>query len=133
MNNFGDDILRTGKDDKTSSYFIGSIVYIKEGIYQHSSVPSLLVIDGQQRLTTVSLIIEALSRHIGDTEPLKGFSAKKLRNNYLLNSNEEGEDHYKLILTQTDKKSLLALFNQKPWPIDSSFKINRILNFLRKR
>ena len=127
------DILRTGKDEKKSPHFIGSIVYIKEGIYQHSSVPSLLVIDGQQRLTTVSLIIEALARSIGSMEPSKGFSSKKLRNYYLLNPDEEGEDYYKLILTQTDKKSLLALINQKSWPPDYSNRIKENFEFFEKK
>src|SRR5688572_6583826 len=39
----------------------------------------LLVIDGQQRLTTVALLLEALARAIGDEEPIAGFSAAKLR------------------------------------------------------
>ena len=127
------DILQTGKDEKIPSHFIGSVVYIKESIYHHSSVPDLLVIDGQQRLTTVSLIIEALARYLGDTEPLKGFSSKKLRNYYLLNKDEEGEDHYKLILTQTDKKSLLALVNQKPWPKEYSIRIKENFEFFEKK
>jgi uncharacterized protein with ParB-like and HNH nuclease domain len=38
------------------------------------------VIDGQQRLTSITLLIEALARILGDSEPLEGFSAVKLRN-----------------------------------------------------
>ena len=111
-----DDILRTGNDQTTSAHFVGSIVYIEKGPYQVSSQSPLLVIDGQQRLTTVCLIIEALARQLGDTEPVDGFSAKKLRNYYLLNPLEDGERRYKLLLTQTDKETLLALVEQKPWP-----------------
>ena len=43
------------------------------------------MIDGQQRLTTVTLLLEALARSLGDSEPVEGFSAEKLRNYYLLN------------------------------------------------
>ena len=132
-NQLWNDILRTGKDEKKSPHFIGSIVYIEKGTYQHSSVPSLLVIDGQQRLTTVSLIIEALARSIGSMEPSKGFSSKKLRDYYLLNPGEEGEDYYKLILTQTDKKSLLALIDQKSWPPDHSIRIKENFEFFEKK
>ena len=65
-----DDIIRTGGNDEISAHFIGSIVYIEQGLYQVSSGSPLLVIDGQQRLTTASLIIEALARYLGDDEPI---------------------------------------------------------------
>lgn len=72
-----EDILRTGSDDKITAHFVGSIVYVEKGLYSVSSQSPLLVIDGQQRLTTVSLIIEALARALGESEPIEGFSAKK--------------------------------------------------------
>jgi uncharacterized protein with ParB-like and HNH nuclease domain len=50
------DILRAGLDDSISGHFMGSVVYVEKGIYQVSSLPKLLVIDGQQRLTTLYLI-----------------------------------------------------------------------------
>src|SRR5215469_5876100 len=61
-----DDILRTGRNDAIAAHFMGSIVYVEKGLYQVSSQSPLLVIDGQQRLTTVMLIIEALARVLGD-------------------------------------------------------------------
>lgn len=124
-----DDILRAGRSEEISAHFIGSIVYIEKGLYQVSSQSPLLVIDGQQRLTTATLIIEALSRHLGDAEPMEGFSAKKLRNYYLLNPLEEGERGFKLLLTQTDKQSLLALLKQKPWPAEHSLRLKENFEF----
>jgi uncharacterized protein with ParB-like and HNH nuclease domain len=118
-----DDILRTGLNDKVSAHFVGSIVYVEKGLYQVSSQSPLLVIDGQQRLTTVMLLIEVLARALGDDEPLDGFSAKKLRNYYLLNPLEEGERGYKLLLSQTDKASLKALLDQQPKPTEHSLRI----------
>lgn len=50
-----DDILRVGQDDEVDAHFVGSVVYIEKGLYQVSAQSPLLVIDGQQRLTTVSL------------------------------------------------------------------------------
>ncbi len=100
-----DDILRTGRDDAISAHFVGSVVYIEKSLYQVTSQSPLLVIDGQQRLTTISLAIEALARKLGDTEPVDGFSSKKLRSYYLLNPLEDGERGFKLVLTQTDKLS----------------------------
>ena len=128
-----DDILRAGGDDEISAHFVGSIVYIEKGLYQVSSQTPLLVIDGQQRLTTVSLIIEALARHLGETEPLDGFSAKKLRSYYLLNPLEDGERGYKLLLTQTDKQTLLAIVEQKALPVEHSLRLKENFEFFEKQ
>ena len=124
-----DDIVRTGSNDAISAHFVGSIVYIEKGLYQVSSQSPLLVIDGQQRLTTVTLILEALARQLGDSEPVDGFSAKKLRSYYLLNPLEEGERGFKLLLTQTDKASLLALVQQKALPTDESLRVTESFAF----
>lgn len=126
---FWDDIMRAGSSEAIAAHFIGSVVYIEKGLYQVSSQSPLLVIDGQQRLTTAMLLLEALSRHLGDNEPIEGFSAKKLRNYYLLNPLEDGERGYKLILTQTDKDSLLALVTQKPIPTNGSLRIKENFEF----
>lgn len=128
-----DDILRTGGNDAIAAHFVGSIVYIEKGLYQISSQSPLLVIDGQQRLTTVMLIVEALARHLGDSEPLDGFSAKKLRSYYLLNPLENEERKFKLLLTQTDKASLLTLVQQKSQPVDHSLRITENFDFFERQ
>ena len=128
-----DDILRTGRNDAVSAHFVGSIVYVEKGLYSVSSQSPLLVIDGQQRLTTVSLLIEALARSLGETEPLEGFSAKKLRNYYLLNPLEDGERRYKLVLSQTDKASLIALLDAHPKPREHSIRVEANFKFFKER
>lgn len=123
-----DDILRTGSNNDITAHFLGSIVYIEKGLYQVSSQSPLLVIDGQQRLTTVTLLIIALANALGDTEePVEGFSQRKLRNYYLLNPDEDGEQHYKLILSQTDKDSLLAILDKTDRPRDYSIRVTENL------
>ena len=128
-----DDIIRTGANDDIRAHFVGSIVYIDQGLYHVSSPSSLLVIDGQQRLTTATLLLEAFARHLGDKEPVDGFSAKKLRSYYLLNPLEDDERRFKLLLTQTDKLSLLCLMQQKPEPADPSIRIQHNFAFFEKR
>ena len=128
-----DDILRAGRNDNISVHFIGSVVYIEKGLFQVMNQPPLLVIDGQQRLTTISLLLEALARQLGDTEPLDGFSAKKLRSYYLLNPLEDGERGYKLLLTQTDKDTLLALVQQKDLPKEQSLRVRENFEFFEKQ
>ena len=129
-----DDILRAGENDQVNAHFIGSIVYIEEGLYQISTQSPMLVIDGQQRLTTVSLIIEVLARKLGDNaEPVDGFSARKLRNYYLLNPEEMGERRYKLILTQTDKQTLLAFLEHRTLPEDLSLRLKENFEFFERQ
>lgn len=118
-----DDIMRAGRDDAVTVHFVGSIVYVEKSLYQIAAQSPVLVIDGQQRLTTVTLLIEALARRLGTSEPLEGFAAKKLRNYYLLNPEEQGEGRYKLLLTQTDKASLINLVEQHDSPNDHSIRI----------
>ncbi|MCB2173747.1 DUF262 domain-containing protein [bacterium] len=127
------DILRAGLNDSISAHFIGSIVYIEQGLYQVTSQSPLLVIDGQQRLTTTMLIIEALCRHLGEGEPIDGFSAKKLRNYYLLNPLEDGERGFKLLLTATDKETMLALLSQKKLPQEASLRIRENFDWFEQQ
>lgn len=106
------DILRSGADDTIDSHFIGSVVYVHDGVYQNSEVPRLLVIDGQQRLTTLSLLILALSDELAEREAdecPEGLDPAKLRNYHLVNPQEEGEDRYKLLLTYSDRETLRRL------------------------
>jgi len=123
-----DDIVRTGSSAAISAHFVGSIVYIEKGLYHVSSQSPLLVIDGQQRLATVTLLIAALANALdklaeGRREPVDGFSPRKLRNYYLLNPEEEGERRYKLILSQTDRGSLIAIAGNGKQPKDRSLRV----------
>ncbi|GAA8279270.1 hypothetical protein HpNP116_07480 [Helicobacter pylori] len=55
-----DDIIEIGGNDKMNGHFIGSILYVRDD-NTHSS--PLLIIDGQQRLTTITLLLIALRNH----------------------------------------------------------------------
>lgn len=127
------DIIRTGGNDNIHAHFMGSIVYILRDPYLASGQNPLLVIDGQQRLTSLLLIIEALARRLGDAEPHDGFSARKLRNRYLRDPDEAGERSYKLLLTQTDKETLLSILEQKDPPKEYSSLLQANFEFFEKR
>lgn len=119
-----DDILRAGSSDAVTVHFIGSIVYVEQGLNQVSHQSPLLVIDGQQRLTTVTLLLEALARALGDDEePLDGFSAPKLREYYLTNRLERGDRFFKLLLSQTDNASLRAIIKASEPPREPSLRV----------
>ena len=120
------DLMRAGQDNTVSAHFIGSIVYVERGLSSVTSQEALMVIDGQQRLTTSSLLIAALAKHFetkGISEILEAFSNKKLRNYYLLNPDEEGERHFKLILSEADKDTFLSILQSTPKPAEASNRI----------
>ena len=117
------DVLRAGRNEAVTGHFVGSIVYIEERQSQVSTRSPLLVIDGQQRLTTVTLLLAALAEALGDTEPVDGFSTAKLRHYYLMNTLERGDRQFKLLLSQTDKDTLTALVGGSPMPPDVSVRV----------
>ena len=121
-----DDILRAGSSDAIAVHFIGSIVYVEQGLSQVTHQAPLLVIDGQQRLTTVALLLEALARAMGgDSEPVDGFSAAKLRHYYLSNPLESGDRYFKLLLSQTDNASLKAIIKNTEQPKEASLRVTQ--------
>jgi len=127
-----DDIIRAGTKEEVSAHFVGSIVYIEKGLSNLTSQEPMLVIDGQQRLTTLTLLLTALAEALekldeGSREPVDGFSPRKLRNYYLLNPEEEGERRYKLLLSQTDKRSLIAAVDGADLPNERSLRVSENL------
>lgn len=123
-----DDVLKAGANEKVAAHFIGSIVYVEKGQSSVTVHEPILVIDGQQRLTTVMLLLAALAKKLESLaedcrEPLEGFSPRKIRNWYLFDPEEEGEKHYKLILSQTDKDSLIAILNDAELPPSESLRV----------
>ncbi|WP_367693192.1 DUF262 and DUF1524 domain-containing protein [Helicobacter pylori] len=118
------DIIKTGGNDQIEGHFIGSIVFVHDGIYT-TNYNELLIIDGQQRLTTITLLFIALRNHLNDEyEFLEKFSCRKIRNRYLTNSDEKGDKKFKLILSEPDRDTLLSLIDEnKRKPSEPSLKI----------
>ncbi|MCQ2889375.1 DUF262 and DUF1524 domain-containing protein [Helicobacter pylori] len=116
-----DDIIKIGGNDKMNGHFIGSILYVRDS-NTHSS--PLLIIDGQQRLTTITLLFIALRNHLSEeVEILEKFSRKKIES-YLINSNKDGDKKFRLILSESDKDTLLSLIDKnKRKPSEPSVKI----------
>ncbi|GAA8745298.1 DUF262 and DUF1524 domain-containing protein [Helicobacter pylori] len=117
-----DDIIKIGGNDKMNGHFIGSILYVLDG-NTHSNNP-LLIIDGQQRLTTITLLFIALRNHLSDeVKILEKFSHKKIES-YLINSDKDGDKKFKLILSEPDRDTLLSLIDEnRRKPSEPSLKI----------
>lgn len=106
------DILRVATDETIPAHFIGSVVYIQEGIYHATSAQQMLVIDGQQRLTTVSLLLLAIANTIND-EQAQLINSATICDYYLFNNLMKGEQKYKIMLTQSDKDTFIDLLEQR--------------------
>ncbi len=119
-----DDIIKTGGNDQIEGHFIGSIVFVHDGIYT-TNYNELLIIDGQQRLTTITLLFIALRDYLNDEDEfLEKFSHQKIQNRYLINSDEKGDKKFKLILSEPDRDTLLSLIDEnRRKPNEPSLKI----------
>ncbi len=118
-----DDIIKIGGSDQIEGHFIGSILYVLDGITHSNNV--LLIIDGQQRLTTITLLLTALRDHLNDEDEfLEKFSCQKIQDHYLINSDKDGDKKFRLILSESDKDTLLYLIDKdRRKPSDPSLKI----------
>ena len=110
---FWDDVLNIGANPETKTHFFGSIVYMDPEEPQNiGDVREIFVIDGQQRLATLSLLLSALSRVLQERGIDIGISPKELSNLYLFNDNKVGEARYKQILTTIDKETFISLLEE---------------------
>jgi uncharacterized protein with ParB-like and HNH nuclease domain len=97
-----DDIISV-ETEKRGTHFIGSIVFIHEGIYSTNEVKELVIIDGQQRLTTINILYAALYRFAKENG--RKDDSERLYNMFLINQYVKNESS-KLKLKQTDSNSL---------------------------
>jgi uncharacterized protein with ParB-like and HNH nuclease domain/predicted transport protein len=91
------------------------------------------VIDGQQRLTTTMLLLKALSKNLGDAEPIDGFSSSKIQNRYLIDPDEIDDRRFKLSLTETDDLTLKAILEDAPIPVTASKRILTNFNWFDQK
>ena len=105
------DVKRASNGEADGAHFMGSIVYIGADL-SSAAFQSWLLIDGQQRLTTLTLLLIALRDHIkasswsgGDDGP----TTAKIDDYYLKNRHESGQRQYKLVLRRRDNATLQAL------------------------
>ena len=124
------DILAVENQNR-GTHFIGSIVFIHEGTYSTSEVKELVIIDGQQRLTTINILYVALYRFAKENGLEK--EADMLYNMFLVNQYVENESS-KLKLKQTDNNSLAfkAIMNSTENQIQSYSNVIENYSFFRE-
>jgi len=102
-----DDIIEVGSNEKQTSHFIGSIVYVHDDTYTTSRIAELIVIDGQQRLTTITIIyltIYWLAKKLN-----KESLVNEIVETYLINKFASEEEKLKLRPTENNDKALKYL------------------------
>lgn len=126
-----DDIIDVAKE-QSGSHFIGSIVFIHEGAYSTREVKELVIIDGQQRLTTINILYVALYRFSKETN--QEHEAEKLYNMFLTNQYVQNESS-KLKLKQTDTNSLAfkAIMNATEKEFDAYSNVIENFNYFKSK
>jgi len=121
------DILDIGNNEKSKAHFIGSIVYVHDGTYTTTSIKELTIIDGQQRLTTITLIYLALyhlAKSMGEKK-----RADTIKETYLMSKDEDKEiEELKLCTTDNNDRALKSLL-QDDGHKDFTLYSNLIVNF----
>ncbi|MDD6285084.1 MAG: DUF262 and DUF1524 domain-containing protein [Methanobacteriaceae archaeon] len=130
-----EDIIRVGEEDDSATHFIGSIVYMRKKTFP-GELQKYMIIDGQQRITTITLLITAMCGFLKENNISPRFY-NQLYNYYLINNLEQGNDKYKLILTEEDTHSLKQLIDHledNDLPIDDSLSsINDNYNYFKSK
>lgn len=90
----------------TPSHFIGSLVLAASPDNGVVGVHKFLVVDGQQRLTTLSILLAAIRDHLSESDGQE--HRDRIDAQYLVNKYEAGKPP-KLVPTQADRSAYLAI------------------------
>jgi len=124
------DVLAVGADEGAATHFLGTIVYVERAQSILVKQEPLMVIDGQQRLTTVTLMLLALYHYLAKN--LSPDQAEALRRRFLINPNENGEMLYKVVLSDIDRPTLISLIDELPMPDPYSSCVINNYNFFKE-
>ncbi|WP_229639204.1 DUF262 domain-containing protein [Waterburya agarophytonicola] len=99
-----EDLMRIYRDEITGSYFLGSLV-TQSLPGSADGICPFLIIDGQQRLTTLTIILASLKGYLKKSRQAEDKKiAEELYECYLVNKFQQKEDYYKILPTQDDRE-----------------------------
>ena len=129
-----DDIYEVGKisQEESKVHFIGSIVYVCNDEYTTSEIEQFVVIDGQQRITTITLLLIAIYHYAQKIGEFR--LAETIYEYYLINKNAS-DNNYKIKLKATDNndKDLQALLEGSTISEDHYSNIKNNYNFFKNQ
>ncbi|RAV32907.1 GmrSD restriction endonuclease domain-containing protein [Corynebacterium heidelbergense] len=106
------DLVRDRKDNPKTTHFIGSLVLVPVDTAQSAvSVSRFLVVDGQQRLTTLTLLLAAIRDYRNNHE--RPGAGDRIHNSYLTNQYESDDRRIKLVPTQHDRAAYFAVIDRE--------------------
>jgi uncharacterized protein with ParB-like and HNH nuclease domain len=111
-----DDLVWLCENEEPKSHFIGSIVTMPT-VSVPEGVAKFLLIDGQQRLTTIFILLTVLR----DNAKSNAFDelAQEIEETLLVNRFKKGDDYYKLLPTQIDRNVFSSLMDKQVLSSDS--------------
>ncbi len=129
------DVLAVAADSTNRGHFLGSVVYVSTGD-SSAGFTRWLLIDGQQRVTTLTVLLAALRDHIRSTSwagTENGPTETRLEAYFLKNVQEEGGRRYKLVLRRHDDATLRWLLDGGEPPREISERLRENYEFFRER
>lgn len=118
-----EDLIQTMTLPAERKHFMGSLVCLQvQG--QPGIVPQYLVIDGQQRLTTIAILlcsIRDIAAQIG-SEKTKSI-ADQIQNRYIVDIYKKDYEKYKILPRTRDREHLFELFLKNPLTRGSSIQL----------
>ena len=130
------DVIRVGSDPNVKGHFLGSVVYVAAED-NTATITRWLLIDGQQRMTTLTLLLIALRDQMNQVQE-NGYvsdevsSPEELDDYYLRNRHGKGDRRHKLHLRRADHDTLIALLDGKDIPDAASERVKENFLFLRE-
>jgi len=132
-----DDLINIGVSAEDKTHFLGSVVYLKEYTPSVSPIDKLILIDGQQRITTVMLLISAIASYINKSPDNFDIDPEYLSSYYLINEREQN-NKYKLLLSNYDNYTLQKIidnignYENISWDDDDSQRLKDNFQFFIK-
>ncbi|MCK5743975.1 MAG: DUF262 domain-containing protein, partial [Caldisericia bacterium] len=121
-----EDIIKVGSNLERDVHFLGSIVYIRDDKpFIVSETQILRLIDGQQRLTTISILLYALSEIMTE-------KSQDIRYNYLLYERKKGDARYKLILSSKDKDTYTRIIEGEEDVVSNDSLVDNSYRYFKK-
>ncbi len=121
------DIKNLADNSNIISHFIGSIVFIHEGVYTTGEIKKLDIIDGQQRMTTLTLLFLALYYKLKEVGNER--KARKIYNQYIINEYVDDETDLKLVPPEENLKILDKIIKNKLDDLEEERDRNIVKNF----
>ncbi|MFI7190654.1 DUF262 domain-containing protein [Nocardia nova] len=101
-------------EDVETTHFIGSVVLAPVPGSVAGSITRYLVVDGQQRLTTLTLLLAAIRDHLRELDKEARRDTDRIHNQLLTNQYEDDPYRLKLLPTQMDRASYAAVIDGLP-------------------